>query len=62
MLLLGCHQQLATEKFEHLRYKDKCCYYYGLGISSFKLLGQKEQLGQVAEWLKAHAWKACIRL
>lgn len=50
------------KKFEHLRYKDKCCYYYGLGISSFKLLGQKEQLGQVAEWLKAHAWKACIRL
>ena len=22
---------------------------------------RKTQIGQVAEWLKAHAWKACIR-
>ncbi len=35
------HQEFAPKKFEHLRYKDKSCYYYGLGISSFKLLAKR---------------------
>jgi hypothetical protein len=29
-------------------------------ILSFRSTGEATQTGEMAEWLKAHAWKACI--
>ena len=33
-----------------------------VSVVSAKQVASKKQFGEMAEWLKAHAWKVCIRL
>jgi hypothetical protein len=37
------------------------CIACGSPLERSRLAGHKQRAGQVAEWLKAHAWKVCIR-